>query len=214
MTTALEKPTVEAVKIAVREFDEENQTIETALTELFSQYPHNTEESHVLLKVVALNELYSTQIRLYSERIPTILDVVRHIVGIKIDADLGMCLPDLVDTIADTTVEGKDHRCYYSFATKYCSWHRPESYPIWDSRVDKYLWRLRNQDRGKQGGLRQFEQKELWSYPHFKKVVDDFRIQYRLNEFSYKQIDKFLWSEGIKLFPEQPDGPQPEITVE
>ncbi|MGB7546695.1 MAG: hypothetical protein WBM14_03020 [Terracidiphilus sp.] len=194
------EPTVDNLRKACADFERENQTLEKALGELFKQFPDNLDPAHVLLKVVTLNALYSTQIPLYSERIPTVWDVVDHIVELKIDADLGLGSEDLVHKIAYTEIQGKERRFNYSFATKYCSWHRPDSYPIWDSRADGYLWQLRNQEKGKQGGLRQFEHKELWRYPEFKKVVTEFRDHYGLQEFAFKQIDEFLWTEGSKLF--------------
>ena len=198
MNIELEKPTTDAVRIAGEGFDEESKVIEKALTELFGQYPYNSEESHVLLKVVALNDLYSTQIPLYSKRIPSILDIVQHIVELKIDSDLDKCLPGLVNQIASITVEEKEHRYNYSFATKYCSWHRADAYPIFDSRVGEYLWHLRNL-----GALSQFKREVLWDYPVFKKIVVEFQETYHLSEFKFKDIDKFLWSEGGKLFAQK-----------
>ena len=88
---------------------------------------------------------------------------------------------------------GRNHY-YYSFATKYCSFHRPESYPIFDSRVKEYIWQLRNE-----GGLRRFQQQVLWNYSEFKKIIDELRDQYGLQDFTYKQIDAFLFLEGKKL---------------
>jgi hypothetical protein len=36
-------------------------------------------------------------------------------------------LPEVVDEIANISVPRKRDRCHFSFATKYCSWHRPEA---------------------------------------------------------------------------------------
>jgi hypothetical protein len=215
MTTVLEKPTAEGVRSAAKRFDEENRIIENALGDLFRQYPENTDPARVLLKVAALNALYSTQIPLYSNRIPTISDVAHHIIQRDIDSDLQRGLPDLVDAIAATQSED-NKKCYnYSFATKYCNWHRPDFYPIWDSRVDRYLWQFRNQETGGLGGFRKFKRKELWSYPTFKQVVVDFRVHFNLGEFSFKEIDKFLYIEGSKLFAQSSEqGLNPDIPAE
>jgi hypothetical protein len=197
MSPVLEKPTVEAVMSAGEKFDEENRYLERALTELFTQWPNNTDHAHVYLKVVTLNVLYSTQIPLYSERIPTIWNVVDRIVGLDIDSALTQGSADLVDKIAAMVVTGKDRRYNYSFATKYCSWQRPDAYPIFDSRVNEYLWRLRNQ-----GGLIPFKRDELWDYTKFKKIVTEFRDKYDLGKFTFKETDKFLYLEGGKLLTE------------
>lgn len=82
------KPSADDITQADAEFDSENKILEEALKELFGQYPHNTQPAQVLLKVTALNALYSTQIPLYRKSIPTIFDVVEHIVTLGIDSDL------------------------------------------------------------------------------------------------------------------------------
>jgi len=56
------KPSADDIRRADAEFDSENKILEEALKELFEQYPHNTNCAQVLLKVTALNTLYSTQI--------------------------------------------------------------------------------------------------------------------------------------------------------
>lgn len=59
-----ELPTANSVGKACKQFDGDSETriAEGALADLFAKYPNNTNEAHVLLKVVALNDLYSTQI--------------------------------------------------------------------------------------------------------------------------------------------------------
>jgi hypothetical protein len=164
-----------------------------ALFKLFKQYPENTDLSEVLLKVVTLNFLYSTRIRVKSLYSPTVYDVAQHIVDRKIDESLRLGDEGLVEKITNIGVADKIHY-YYVFATKYCSFHRPESYPIFDSRVKEYLWQLRNK-----GGLRRFQQQVLWNYAEFKKIINELRDQYGLRDCPYKQIDAFLFLEGKKL---------------
>jgi hypothetical protein len=50
-------PTVELVRKACEEFDEENGDVERSLAERFSRYPHNRDRRHVLLKAAAVNSL-------------------------------------------------------------------------------------------------------------------------------------------------------------
>ncbi|HUB82158.1 MAG TPA: hypothetical protein VMB03_25350 [Bryobacteraceae bacterium] len=109
MKKSLTLPTSELVKTACDEFDRENAEVEGALTELFRQYPENTDARHVLLKVAALNALYSTQIRVYTKTIPNVLDVARHISrnGAYIDSALAAGALEVVDFIARMTVPGK-----------------------------------------------------------------------------------------------------------
>ena len=124
-------PTEERVRAACREYD--GDIAERALRELFTQYPRNNDRAHVLLKVVALN-------RLYSAGILAVYDVANHICQQEIDAALSNGAPEVVDKIAKVTISSSGkQRGFWSFATKYCSWHNQASYPMWDSRVCRYL---------------------------------------------------------------------------
>jgi hypothetical protein len=193
----LTTPTEELVRAACEEFDRDDPAIEQALTELFDQYPDNSDLRHVLLKVVALNSLYSTQISVYSETIPNVMDVSRHIYQNYHEIDLALAAgsPEIVDWIASVKVSGKKDRYYFSFATKYCGWHKPELYPIWDSRVDRYVGCLKGQPR-----FAEFFNtgKDHWSYPQFRKLMTIFRDCYGLGSCTFKDIDKFLWIYGGK----------------
>ena len=117
MKTALTLPTVELVEAACKKFDREESVIEDALKELFRQYPGNDDLSHVLLKVVALNALYSTLITIHSEERPNVVDVARHIHknARKIDSALAVGSPEIVGTISWVTVPGKQKRDNFSF---------------------------------------------------------------------------------------------------
>ncbi len=203
MAVVLEEPTAEAVMAAGVKFDKAFRPIECALEALFRQFPKNTETAHVLLKVISLNDLYSTQIPLYSERIPTVREVVDHIVGLGIDSALDLGSPDLVFNLAETKVPNKKVHYNYSFATKYCNWHRPDLYPIYDSHVDEYLWYLANQ-----GLIGRFDRQELKIYPRLKDIVIEFRDRYGLGGLNFKQIDKFLYFEGGKLLDAKQDAKQ------
>ena len=193
MTTVPEKPTADAARQVIQEFDEENRLFEGALNGLFTHFPKNIETGHVLLKVTVLNDLYSTQIPRYSKSIPTVWEVIDHIVELKIDPALDLGSSDLVYNIARTEIRNKIHY-NYSFATKYCNWHRPDFYPIYDSRVDEYLWHFM-----KQGYIGRFHRQELKIYKRLKEIVTEFRDCNGLGEFNFKQIDKFLFYEGGKL---------------
>jgi hypothetical protein len=186
-------PCADLVTDACKSFDCEFAVTEKALSELFAQFPSNREPSHVLLKVVALN-------RLYSAGILAVLEMAEHIhkMGDAVDSALAVGSPEIVDGIARVEIQKRDF-CFYSFATKYCSWHRPGDYPIYDSRVDKFLWLLK-----KQGSLKSqhfSHHDDLYKYPVFRAIMDDLRDQYGLRGFSFKQIDKFLWAQGEALFP-------------
>ena len=188
MKTVLRRPTVDLVTKACNEFDKQNLIIERALEELFNQFPGNSDLSHILLKVVALNRLYSTQIL-------AVMDVTQHIHRNAQDMDSALAAgsPQIVNKIARVTVSvsGKE-RNNFSFATKYCSWHNPEAYPVWDYCVDRYLWTLQKQDHFAPFLKRNAD---LWDYPKFCEVIIAFRDFYGLDSFTFRDTDKFFWSE-------------------
>lgn len=194
MNDVILRPCAGDILAACEKFDRENAAIERALEDLIKAFPRNTEIQHVLLKVIAINALYSTQIPLYSSRIPTLFEVADHIKDLNIDAELERQNPDLVGRIGffEPSIKGK--RFNYSFATKYCSFHAPNGFPIWDSRVDEYLWHLQ-----KVGAIATFKREKLWRYPDFKDAVGEFRTEFGLSRFSFKQLDKFMYQEGAKV---------------
>jgi hypothetical protein len=195
MDEVVTNPSPDDIRRAVAEFDSEEKVLEEAIRELFRHFPHNTQPSEVLLKATTVNTLYSTQIRLYSASIPTIFDVVDNIVSLGIDSDLERGDVGLVSRIARTEVPSKKTYTYYSFATKYCSWHNPKAYPIFDNRVYTYLCHLVNQKC-----LDKFVQNDCWDYPKFKMIIEGFQKRYGLEEFTFKDIDKFLYHQGWILY--------------
>lgn len=128
------KPSSEQVEFYLRAWDElENYHLqEDALDKLFFQLcPENLEMLDILLKVVALNDFYSTNIF-------SVYPVAKHILSLDIDSRLKAGDVSLVSDIQKVTINGVEKN-FYSFATKYCSHHRPLDYPIYDSYVEKVL---------------------------------------------------------------------------
>ena len=71
------------------------------------------------------------------------------------------------------------YRDFYSFATKYCSHHRPLDYPIYDSYVEKVLCYFRDRDK-----FASFMTPELKDYAKFKGTLIDFRSFYDLAKYN------------------------------
>jgi hypothetical protein len=94
----------------------------------------------------------------------------------------------LVNDIAKVQVS--DDKCvnFYSFATKYCSRHKPTEYPIFDSFVEKLLKYFRDADK-----KIIFQNDDLKDYQKYKCILLDFQKKYGLEDFNLKQIDKYLW---------------------
>ena len=183
----LPNPTLELVKEECAAFDEEPSTKlgEEALALLRTHFPHNAKTSHVLIKALALNKLYSTRVNDVD-----VEPLARHIAGLNIDPSLDRGLLEVVDRIADCPKLKK----YLSFASKYCSLHKPETYPIWDGNARECLWSYQLQDK-----FGDFQNQELWVYQKYVTIVLGFRDRYRLNCYSIRQLDKFLYRSGGRI---------------
>ncbi|MDN5299348.1 MAG: hypothetical protein PWP51_1901 [Clostridiales bacterium] len=163
---------------------------EKALNQLFGEtYPHNTALHEVLVKVAALNQFYSTNIF-------KVFDVAKHIMTLNIDARLSTKDVNIVNEIATVSYENGKMRNFYSFATKYCSHHYPDDYPIYDSYVEKMLLFFKEKDQ-----FCQFKTQELHEYERFKSILCQFRCFYGLENVSLKKIDQYLWQVGKIHFP-------------
>jgi hypothetical protein len=201
MKAALVLPNEERVRSACRKFDDDNSVVEHALRDLFSQYPLNDTHSHVLLKVVALNRLYATQIL-------AVHDVACHIYDQAQDIDAGLAIgsTEIVDRITRVTIRstGKEVN-FYSFASKYCSWHNHDKYPIWDSRVRRYLCSLRRSLKNTSLAGLLGTNPDLWNhYSEFVTIMHSFRDHFKLGAFTFKEIDKFIWSSAGEPDPDEP----------
>ncbi len=189
--TNVPAPSSEQVQHYLRAWDETEsyRLQEDALDKLFfTLCPENTEMSDILLKVAALNDFYSTNIF-------SVYPVAKHILSLRIDDRLKAGDEALVSDIQKVTINGVE-RHFYSFATKYCSHHRPLDYPIYDSYVEKVLCYLRNKD-----SFASFKTSELKDYGKFKQTLIDFRSFYGLDRYSLKEIDKYIWQLGKEYFP-------------
>lgn len=152
---------------------------EYALNSLFQNYYQNNNLQNVLLKVSCLNDFYSTHII-------DIFSVAKVIYEMNIDKMLFEGDLNLVNLMSDE-LRNKTNRREYVFATKYCSFHRPEIYPIYDSKNDKVL-----KEYKKDLNIEQVKLDE--NYFDYVKTINKYREIFGLESFSYKQIDRFNWT--------------------
>ena len=154
-------------------------------------YPLNNDLDDVLIKVCALNDFYSTNI--FSP-----FTVAKHILALKIDNSLAKDDLEIVNKIANVKMNGEKSINFYSFATKYCSHHKPTVYPIYDSYVEKMLVYFK-----KKNSFFDFARQDLRLYVKFRDILMKFREYYDLQQFNLKQIDQYLWQAGKKYFPKK-----------
>ena len=184
---------------------------EIAINLLFKELlPKNDKFENVLLKATVLNKFYSTNIL-------NIYSLSKYIYKIKnLDDRLAIGDKTLIDEISNISVEGQN-RSYYSFASKYCSHHNEELFPIIDSFVEKVIIYLIINDNetiinnknisdemkfllsGKltKNGIQKFIREK---YNNFVTILADIRCVYNLENVSFRDFDKCLWLWGKDMF--------------
>ena len=184
-------PNLQLVSCYLQQWDRlENYKLqEQSLGLLFQKLcPTNDAIEYILLKVSALNDFYSTNIF-------DTFSVAKHILSMRIDQRLKDGDLSLVNELAQVTIRTKQ-RNFYSFASKYCSHHFPEHFPIYDSFVEKMLLHYARADH-----FSAFHKNDLKRYDRFVQIIKEFQSHYRLGQFSLRQIDIFLWLAGKDSFP-------------
>jgi hypothetical protein len=191
MKADIPSPSIDKVQSYLNKWDSlENYVMqESSLKKLFTAtYPTNESMDDVLIKVCALNDFYSTKI--FSP-----FKMAKHIVDLKIDERLTNSDYSLVNEIALVKMNDSKTINFYSFATKYCSHHKPEEYPIYDSYVEKVLIHFK-----RVGRFAKFTKEELKNYIRYRNILIEFRRSYGLEKFNLKQLDKYLWQLGKDYF--------------
>lgn len=167
--------------------DKETERAENSVQELIGAFHKNEKIEHVLLKVVTINALYHARV----------LDVDLHPLAVHIHG-----IQDLDEKLKNGNLQVVDEiwksegtrKHYFSFATKFCSWHNQEAYAIYDT----YMWEALCAYRKEKSGFA-FKDAECKDYLGFHAVVKRFQSVYDLGDCSLKTIDKFLWLFGYEL---------------
>lgn len=160
---------------------------EKALNKLFKEFSKNDNIENILIKCSCLNDFYSTNIF-------DIHAVAKHILSLNIDKRLKDGDYSLVDEIAHVKVNGKDH-FFYSFATKYCSHHKPERYAIYDSYVEKVLLTMNGREP-----FTNFKREDFKDYGTYMSVIEAFQQKFGLMQYNIKKLDQYLWQLGKWYF--------------
>ena len=182
----VEKPCVAEVKKYLevwesKEYEKYRYQEKSVVTLFRDLYPKNTKIEEVLIKVSVLNDFYKTNIF-------DTFSVAQHIVKLNIDNRLSNQDETIVDEIA------KVKRFFYSFATKYCSHHQPEEFPIYDKFVKEMLVYFKSKEK-----FATFKNDDLKDYSTFKTIIHQFRQFFKLEQFSLRQLDLYLWILGREL---------------
>ncbi len=164
---------------------------ETSLNLLINNYNSNNKLENILLKSSVINDFYGTNIF-------SIYEVAKKIHSItNFDELLLKGDPKLVNKMKEV-----NNHSFYSFSTKYCSFHEPLKYPIYDSNVDNVLWYFKNNKYFNSSSFK--NRKSLKDYETFKTILDDFLNEINTTNktnYNYKEIDHYLWLLGKIYFP-------------
>lgn len=201
----LPKPTPALVREKIGLFDHQNKVPEEALYRLLETFQSHTDPASVLLKVIAINRLYSTGIY-----------AIHHVAKMIVQADIGQMLrdgkPEAIEKIRRVEFEDSkgvwQHKNIYSFATKYCTLHNPRDYAMYDELVIRTLGAYQKQQ--KEEGIPfcdPFGWEDLKNFPVFKAIVVGFRERFGLEDFTLREVDKFLWTLGGELYRSKPQNP-------
>ncbi|MBN1803300.1 MAG: hypothetical protein JW891_17445, partial [Candidatus Lokiarchaeota archaeon] len=155
--------------------------------------PKNTHFPDILVKVCVLNDLYATGIL-------DTFKVAEHVSTIKeLDSLLQAGRPEAIDLIRcghGIETKSKKDRDFYSFATKYCSFHNPDHFPIWDNLVSDLIYRW-NKHYGWNNSL---THDKLHRYPIFIAIIKSILEYLNDRSLTVKSLDMGLWIIGKYVF--------------
>ena len=215
----------ETVQTCIENFNKYEELKESVLTKAFSGAP-NTDLETVLIRVTLLNTFYSTRLNNNAIKKPVDEDGKKHKKHIDVESmakhiaknpNLDVWIKSqnedeqlmAFDYIATELSEYKtdNHYAASSFASKYCSWCNPESFPIMDSYSRGMLYRV-NAEIDTPFYTGRLSQDGLRDYPVFRSAHRAFRafLEREHNKlYSAKEIDKYLWYYGTQ---------HPEVAIE
>lgn len=153
---------------------------EKAINELIKNYPDNNNITSVLLKANAINSFYSTNIY-------DIYAVATIISEYPFDSEIQK---ENIDLLYDVNLKIKEttraKRSAYSFLSKYCSFHKTDIYPIYDSRNREVLAYYMRHDAT-------INLNDQDGYRKYYDLIKHYQKKYALEGYSLKEIDRFNW---------------------
>lgn len=196
----------------INKFNERQNLDEKAVQKVFDTFTDNTSEEEILIKIIVLNNRYSAGLTDFyistdkkegkirkGNKLPVNVTEMKDKI-INKNADFVNCKTqdDAIKLVSDLKFIDSNHNEVYSFATKYCSWSFPNlEIPIVDGYVKGLLYYYNKCDKYKyykdnDGQYKKFKQDDLKDYKFFCNVYKQFKEKY-VNDYCYKDIDKFLW---------------------
>jgi len=191
----LKEPTDAFIQKTLRDYERiEGDELNNKLQKLFNDFNDENNKFDVLIKVAALNKIYSTAIT----NIIPIVEQINKVANLNGNLDSVDCFINLVDKISKTEWTNDRNKCYkrnnLSFASKYVHFLSDKEIPIYDS----YIWIVIK------GYLGQKDQEKTSfappkNYQEFYLTFCRFKSIFGLESYSNYKVDKFLWTYGRNL---------------
>ncbi|SGY81518.1 Putative uncharacterized protein [Moritella viscosa] len=186
-------------EILTQHHEEGGTSVNTSLSKLFSSLNDEEHLHEVMIKVAALNQIYSTSIQYIIPVVEKIIEIIdnKHD-GYGVDEYVS-----LVDQIATVSwvspTTGKEHtRCNLSFSSKYIHFLSGLKTPIYDS----YIWILMIGYLNQNTNNTKLSFSAPTSYLSFYNILMKFKVEFKLEEYSNYDLDKFLWQYGKNVINE------------
>ncbi len=191
----LEKPTKEFIsKVLYQYSQEEGNELNESVLKLFRTFNDDKNKYNVLIKVAALNKIYSTAITNVNPVVEKIIEINGKD-NVLNELNDYVNLVDKISKIEWTNSKGNNFkRNNLSFASKYVHFLSEYKTPIYDS----YIWIVIKGYLGQKNNTK-ISFKNPASFKEFYATFDRFKQELNLEQYSNYQLDKFLWQYGKKL---------------
>ncbi len=157
-----------------------------AAMNLVNAFPDNDNFEDIFIKVNFINGSFKT-------RIGDTMQVAKNIAEI-LDFDERINQDDisLINDIGRYLSRKNREFNFYSFATKYCHCHKPDTFPIFDNYVKESLEYYRNNFNG----MANFKSVRLRNYHSFRETMHNFKVFAQAESINNSIVDRFLWAQS------------------
>lgn len=191
----LQKPTDDFISKVLDQYSrEEGNELNENLLKLFKTFEDDKNRYNVLIKVAALNKIYSTAITNIKPVVEQIVKISSKNIELKETKDF-VAFVDKISKIDWTNSKGNNYnRNNLSFASKYVHFLSGYKTPIYDS----YIWIIIKGYLGQKENSK-ISFKNPANFKEFYLTFDKFKRELNLEKYSNYKLDKFLWQYGKTL---------------
>jgi hypothetical protein len=162
---------------------------DTRTWNFFRANTENTKVQDILLKIREVRDDELTELEGEDA-------MAQHILNLKIDDALESSDKQVVMDIAQITYRGEP-RNFYAFASRFCCYHYPAVYPIYNPTIDQVLRVYYKRTRATV-----LPENLLTDYPSFSNLMEEYKDNFHLPLRHYWELDKFIWAYGQLIIDE------------